>query len=421
MAAAGVPVHPGWHPGPMARDHSNLLTEFREAAQSGAAILEPESGWRWRDEGPVPAEWAFDLPAVARRTTRWLATTEVPGPARGLAIAPDGTAVVAYDPPQRSTRPPTVLVRAGDGLEKVIARYDALNAPVAVSGDGRWFAASEQEWAVNAARIERGTSVVPLTGETAATHWTVRSLFGWLPPEGESPARLVALNRHPNDRSTPTSGPAAGDLAALETNGAIRVVVADIAADRITALAGSREVDESQYRGANFAVAARAGVAVVAAPGHLVAVPLDGRPPSWVQPPTSIRSPISISWYAAAVSACDRFVAFGGNHWHDEPNLLVIEAATGRMLLALNTRALGTTAPVRALAFHPARWLAVGFGDGQVRHLTLTGSVVAYRGLPGSLAALAFTPDGTGLLAAGTTDRGIRHIALTDHEQRQRR
>ena len=176
-------------------------------------------------------------------------------------------------------------------------------------------------------------------------------------------------------------------------------------------------MDRSLYRGANFAVAADAGVAVVASPSRLVSVPLDGRPQTWAQPPESIRSPISMNWYAATTSACGRFVAFGGNHWHDEPNLLVVEAATGRLHLALDTRALGTSAPVRALAFHPARWLAVGFGDGQVRHLTLTGSVVAYRGIPGGLTALAFTPDGTALLVAGGGDRGIRRVELTARER----
>ena len=206
----------------------DALNEYRRAAERGAAILDQRTGWCWRDEGPVPAGWAFDLPPAGRRATRWLATADIPGPARGLAIAPDGTAVVAYDPPRGSTRPPTVLVRTGTDLEKVTATFEALSAPVAVSGDGQWFAAAEQEWPSTDNRIEHGTSVVSLAAGTVGTHWAVRSLFGWLPPDAGSPARLVALNRHPFGRKTPVTGPAADDLAALEEGDAVRVVVADV-------------------------------------------------------------------------------------------------------------------------------------------------------------------------------------------------
>jgi WD40 repeat protein len=178
----------------------------------------------------------------------------------------------------------------------------------------------------------------------------------------------------------------------------------------VSALAASRVLDDTLYQEPNLAVAGGSGTVAVASCHHLTGLPLDGGEPRWVHPPNG---KFVGHWYAAAASHCGQLVAFGGSHWHDDPNLLVLDAADGTVRLALDTRSFGTRAPVRALAFHPDGWLAVGLGDGQVRQVTLGGAIVAYRGIAGSLAALAFTPDGSALLVGGASLQGLRRIELS--------
>jgi hypothetical protein len=361
--------------------------------------------------GLPPDGWAVDLVPGGRRTARWVATGQVPGPARSLALCADGTAVVAYDPPRGADTEPVVQVRTGTDLEQVVAEYPGLAAPVAVSPAGRRFVAAEQSWSSRTTRLDTGLRLVNPDAGGTGTHWSLRGLAGWVPGP---PDRFVALNRHPFARKEPVTGPSSDVLTVLETEEISRVVLADPAGDHVEALAPSPALAEALYQEPNLAVTA--AMAVVATCNRLIGLPLDGGLPHWTQPPREHPFHFVMHWYAAATSACGRLVAFGGSHWNDDPNLLVVEAATGRLLLARDTRSLGTAAPVRAIAFHPAGWLAVGFGDGQVRHLTLTGSMVAYRGIPGGLAALAFTPDGTALLVAGGTDRGLRRVELTPAE-----
>jgi hypothetical protein len=378
----------------------------RLAAALGCSVAPPGEDWCWRPARPAPQRWAAHAPAPARRAARWVATARVPGPARSLALTAGGTAVVAYDPPRGATTPPVVQVRGGADLEEILDEYSGLAAPVAIAADASRFAAIDQDWASRGGKLPPGIRLLGLGDDGTDQRWSIGGLFGWLPGV---PPRLVALTRHPFMRRTPPAGPAAATLAALERGDAIRAVVADPAAGSVSALAASKVLDDTLYQEPNLAVAGGTGTVVVASCHHLTGLPLDGGEPRWVHPPTGT---FVSHWYAAASSTCGRLVAFGGNHWHDDPNLLVLDAADGTVWYALDTRSFGTRAPVRALAFHPDGWLAVGLGDGQVRHITLTGAVVAYRGIAGSLAALAFTPDGAALLVGGASLQGLRRIEL---------
>jgi hypothetical protein len=390
---------------------AGLLTLHAVAAPLGAEIYDPSRDWRWRDHGGVPVDLPVNLGPSGRRAKRWIATADVPGPARSLSIAADGTAVVGYDPP-RGGGLPIVQVRTGDDLDHVVATHRGLGAPVVLSPDGRLFAAAETGSSSRTSRIPRGVSIVDTTGAAAGTGWSLGRLFGW-----RSPTELVGLTRHQFYRWEPATGPAATALDALAATATIQLVVADVAGERVTEVCAAPVLAETLYREANLTVAATGHYAVVASCNRLVGVPLAGGPPVWVEPPEGDGFHFVAHWYAAAASACGRFVAFGGNHWRDDPNLLVVEPATGRRVLALDTRSLGTPAAVRALAFHPTGWLAVGFGDGQVRHLTLAGSMLGYRGLPGSLSALAFTPAGDALVLGGASPRGLCRVALSAAEQ----
>ena len=393
---------------------AGLVDAHRLAATLGWELYDPRRDWCWRDAGPVPPGFAADLPpGPGRRRTRWVATGGVPGAARGLAIGADGTAVVAYDPPRGMNRPPIVQIRSGADLERIVAVHPGLAAPVAVTAAGDRFAAAEQAWPSRDARLATAIRVADTDPAGRGVTWSLRAEFGWL--AGDVP-RLAALTRHPYARPAPLTGPAADELTRLESVDA-RVVVADTVDGTVTALAGTPLLHQTIYQSSNLAVAQ--GVVVVASCYYLTGHPLSGGAP-WVQPAGGKRFHFVAHWHAAATSACGRLVAFGANHWRDDPNLVVVEAATGRMCLSMNTRAWGTGALVRAVAFHPAGWLAVGFSDGQVRHVTLTGSVVGYRGMSSGLGGLAFTPDGAALIVAGTDPRGLRLVELTPEERTAR-
>jgi hypothetical protein len=362
------------------------------------------------EQAQVPDDVPTELAPSGRRVMRWTASHDVPGAARSLGIAVDGTAVVAYDPPRGVSGAPMVQVRTGIDLERVVATYPGVGAPVAVSPDGKRFVGADTSWSSRVSKLPHGARIVELGDGSEGVRWSLSSLFGWL-----SPTDLVALTRHPFGRKSPPAGPAAETLDALEAAAGPQVVVADVATGRVTPHSAAPVLGETIYVQPNLA--AVDGLAVVASCHRLIGVPLDGGPPRWVRPPEGDDFHFVGHWYASASSACGRFVAFGSNHWKDHPNLLVVEATTGQPLLAVDTRSFGTDAAVRALAFHPTGWLAVGLGDGQVRHVTLAGSVLAYRGLPGSLSTLAFTPGAEALLLGGASQRGLRRIELTPSER----
>jgi hypothetical protein len=342
------------------------------------------------ERAPLPDDIPTDLATGGRRTMRWTASRDVPGAARSLGIAVDGTAVVAYDPPRGVNGAPMVQVRTGTDLDSVVATYPGVGAPVAVSSDGKRFVGADTDWSSRVSKLPYGARIVELGDGSQGVRWSLGGCFGWL-----SPTHLVALTRHPNARKSPPNGPAVGG--------------------QVTPHSAAPVLRETIYMQANLAVVD--GFAVVVSCYRLIGVPLDGGPPRWVRPSEGDDFHFVGHWHASAASACGRFVAFGSNHWQDHPNLLVVEAATGRPLITLDTRSLGTQAAVRALAFHPTGWLAVGFGDGQVRHVTPAGSVLGYRALPGSLSAMAFTPDGEALILGGASQQGLRRVELTPAER----
>jgi hypothetical protein len=380
---------------------AGMLTALRLAASLGGELHDVQRDWSWRAPGPCDAP-----PPPGKGRATWTATNRVPGPANGLGVAPDGTVVVAYDPPRGVKGPPTLQVRSGEDLDAVRSEHPGLGAPVAVDRTGTWFAAGERSKPHRHDVNFPAVRTVALDPDGAGLRWCLGGDFGWLPGGG-----LLALTRHPFNRKTPPVGPAAAELSTLEVDRVVRAVVADPAGTVTATLAASPVLDETLYQTANLAVVA--GFAVVASCSRVVGLPVGGGPPAWYQPPIGHPHSFVSHWYAAAADPAGQLVAFGGNHWHDDPNLLILETATGVVRFAVNTTAFGTRAPVRALAFHPDGWLAAGFGDGQVRHVSLSGETVAYRGIPGSLAALAFTPDGSALLVAGASTNGLRRIELT--------
>ncbi|PKK14996.1 MAG: hypothetical protein BUE48_007570 [Thermomonospora sp. CIF 1] len=110
-------------------------------------------------------------------------------------------------------------------------------------------------------------------------------------------------------------------------------------------------------------------------------------------------------------------VRIADNALPEDVNLTVLDTATGRVVLALDTRELGSDKAPNALCFHPSGWLAVGFGDGRVAHVTMTGSSTVYRAVSRAISALAFTSDGARLLVGGSDPRGLCAVELTAAER----
>jgi len=274
------------------------------------------------ERAPLPEDVPTDLAAGGRRVMRWTAGHDVPGAARSLGVAVDGTAVVAYDPPRGVTGAPMVQVRTGADLERIVATYPGVGAPVAVSPDGKRFAGTDTGWSSRVSKLPYGIRIVELGDGTEGVRWSLSGLFGWL-----SPTHLVALTRHPFARKSPPTGPAAGTLAALEAaTGPVakalaalepaagpQVVVADVAGERITPHSAAPVLGETIYVQPNLAVVD--GFAVVASCHRLIGVPLDGGPPRWVRPPEGDDFRFVGHWYASAASLCGRFVALIQPSW----------------------------------------------------------------------------------------------------------
>jgi hypothetical protein len=94
------------------------------------------------------------------------------------------------------------------------------------------------------------------------------------------------------------------------------------------------------------------------------------------------------------------------------------ESTTGRLFAGFTGISLAGSM-ARSLAFHPSGWLAIGLSRGWVAHVTPNGSIEWYKVEEPRFAvtALAFTPDGTRLLAGGESGK-LFSVNLLESERR---
>jgi len=391
-----------------------------------------------------PARQASDLdftlpPGPGRRAKKWL-LPDGPGAVRSISVAEDGTCAIAYEAPRHAPDSDCeVHVRSGPDLQAQVARYEALRAPVALTRDGRRLAAAETvPPGSERTSPSPGVRVIEVGDGTEGVHWPLQALFGWT-PSGET---LVALTRRPGMRPpvmSPVIPPAAvvDDLLGLERDAKARLVAADVVRAEVAALDRHRVLGGTLYQGAQLAVTGDGAVAIVHTSDYGVYSRLVGFSVAtgelvWSQPALTekkrlFREPCR----AAATSPCGRLAAFASapgprgrlvvriadNALPEDVNLTVLDTATGRVVLALDTRELGSDKAPNALCFHPSGWLAVGFGDGRVAHVTMTGSSTVYRAVSRAISALAFTSDGARLLVGGSDPRGLCAVELTAAER----
>ncbi|MEO3874738.1 hypothetical protein ABGB18_38630 [Nonomuraea sp. B12E4] len=399
-----------------------LLTVHAVASRFGWEVWDPQLRWRRRDAGRLPADLDFDMPSgPSRRAARWVANSGLSGAVRSLSVAADGTCAIACEAPRGAPDADCeVQVRSGADLNTVVARHRSLRAPIAFSHDGRRLAAAETALPhLDRTSISPGLRIITLGQDGDGVHWPLNDLFGWLAADDGRPAALAALTRHPNGRPplTRPATAAAPALLSLEQDADARVVVADIAAEQVTALARNRELRETIFRFATLAVTGDGRRVIVASHARALGFSTATGDVIWSQPSPGDDHEFDQEWRAAAASRCGRLVALAGSDAQAEVNLVVLDTETGHVRLALNNRGFGSAKPPRAVCFHPSGWLAVGFGDGSVAHVSATGSAVRYRAMPRMVSALAFTADGATLLAGGSDTRGLRAIELTPEER----
>lgn len=400
------------------------------AARLGWEIVDPRANWHFGIAGTLPPELRFDLPAAARRKKWWVAQKDMPGPVRSLSMADDGTCAIGYAP-QRDTPngESEVQLRSGADLNTVLLRCPGMRDP-ALSRDGKWLAAKP----VGAHGRVR---VMAVSEGWPSREWPLTHLFAWRPSSDSHRPELVSLTRHPFDQKQTPDGPdvpaeAQDQLLALEgeadpslvaaslPNEGTRVVVADVRGERVSALARDRRLHDMVYVGAQLAVSGDGETAVACAGTRAMGFSLTTGEVRWVTPPSSHANwDFHTHWRAAAASPCGRLTAACGGEFSSETlGLVLIDAVTGRLLLALNNAALGSSATPSALCFHPSGWLAVGFTDGKVTHVTPSASATSpYRALSGAVRGMAFSPDGSTLLVGGSDKRGVRAVELSPTER----
>ncbi|MGP3992118.1 WD40 repeat domain-containing protein [Streptomyces sp. 3N207] len=400
------------------------------AARLGWEIVDPQANWHFGSAGTLPPELRFDLPAVARRKKWWVAQTDMPGSVRSLSMADDGTCAIGYAPPRDAPNGEfEVQLRSGADLNTVMLRCPGVRDP-ALSRDGEWLAA-EQVWPHGIVQV------MAVSEDWPSREWPLMRLFAWRPSSDSHRPELVSLTRHPFNQERIPDGPdvpaeARDQLLALEgeadpslvaaslPNEGTRVVVAEVRGERVSALAKDRRLHDMVYVGAQLAVSGDGETAVACAGSRAMGFSLTTGEVRWVTPPSSKANwDFHTHWRAAAASPCGRLTAVCGGEFSSETlGLVLIDAVTGRLLLALNNTALGSSATPSALCFHPSGWLAVGFTDGKVTHLTPSGSATSpYRALSGAVHGMAFSPDGSTLLVGGSDKRGIRAVELSPTER----
>jgi hypothetical protein len=390
------------------------------AAALGWQVTDPKTWEPWRDPGLAPAgewpRWLAPHGSTYRHVARLDADADGPAEAvDSITCLPDGRVLVGQHENlvgrlDKAEAQHWVSVRSGPKLVRTGLRED-LGTPVRICSEGRRIAAGGGRRPLRIATLDDGEPIATAT-------WSLGLGAAWLP---DWPSALLATTRHPHDRSGPPIAPdeaAATELARLEQRDGQRLVVIDTQTAKIYPV-GAHRFRQFYDRGL-LTVTGDGATAFLNENGLRTAVSLDTGEVLWARStPASLTATAPIAW-AVAASACGRFVATGGDAAPEQPRVLDIrESTTGRVLAGFTGTALGGSGKVRSLAFHPSGWLAVGQSDGQARHVTPNGSTEWYRiDEPGSaITALAFTPDGTRLLAGGASGR-LFSVDLLEPERR---
>ncbi len=392
------------HPKPLDARAAEVVYALAEAL--GWEIWDPQWGTWWREPGPSPDglgfRFAADQPDQPDRQITTRAKANWVGWATSLAALPGGSWAVGYGG-QFVTSATGVHVRDGLDFDSVVG-YPQVRPPVAASVDGRLLAAAETDRdSVRVLDIVDGDL-------RAGAAWPVWDVFAWLP---DWPEALLALTRHTGRRDPAATGP----IADLESGPFNRLVVVDTAGQRVHALQPDELVGDEPDLGGDLVVSGDGEAALLATQWALHCFSLSTGRLQWRRRGI----PYDTHWHAAAASVCGRLVAVGGRCVRrTDPQLLQIrEVATGRLLAAFSGTALGTVSTVSALAFHPSGWLAVGFANGTIRHVTPGGSIRSYRCDDQGVRTLAFSPNGAMLMAGGTW-AGLRLVELLPDERRPR-
>lgn len=140
--------------------------------------------------------------------------------------------------------------------------------------------------------------------------------------------------------------------------------------------------------------------------GRTVAVRLSDRKTLWERPPA--KTVVEWSGYSLALDPTGAFLALGGISAHG-PDLLVLDAHSGaikahaRLCDMIERASVSTTrsSGVRALAFHPAGWLAAATNAGVLAELRDSGQVSAFRAATRSIEAIAFYDEGRSMVVGG--------------------
>jgi WD40 repeat protein len=208
------------------------------------------------------------------------------------------------------------------------------------------------------------------------------------------------------------------ELARLEDNKDQRMVVVDTATASVTPIGAIRYYNSNRWNRTRLAVAGDGATVFAVGDQMLEAVDVASGERLWADStPATIVEGTTTPW-AVAASHCGQFVALGTATGGEMPRSVHIRSArTGRLLAGFPRQIfLSAGATVRSLAFHPNGWVAAGTQDGRIAHLTPNGAVTSYPvKRESSILALAFTADGSALLAGGD-DGELHRIALFDNE-----
>jgi hypothetical protein len=372
------------------------------AAALGWQAYDPQTHMRWRDPGPAPdGGWPPDTGRPVQRQVSRLDTDGSAEAIHSIVCLPDGRVLVGQDNRSRGSAP-WVSERSGPNLTET--RRRDLGVPLAVCPEGR--------------RIAGGGGRLPLwiadTDLVVNATWSLGNAV-WLP---DWPSALLAVTRYHADRNEPPTAPdgdAAAALARWEQIKDRRLLVIDTTTSRAYQVGRYPYYLRFHHKGL-LAVAGDGAMAFVGDGSHTDGVSLDSGETLWSYYPPALVTGTVVRW-AMAASPCGRFVAVGGSAGGNMPRQVELRnSKTGRLLVGFPASALHHQGVVE-LAFHPGGWLAAGTSDGTISHITPKGAMTSYRLDRSAINAIAFTPDGSNLLAGGRS--GVLYaITLTEAERR---
>lgn len=364
------------HPRPLGLQTLSIV--MRIAARLGWEVFDPQRGLRLRDAGTAPLEPGFGR--AERGEVVRIGKDHWASRANGICFVDEDRALVSFHDGAASGRGRGFDERIGPQLAWS-RRIDDAGEPTP-SPDRRWLLVPGPY----ADKLQR-EATVDLRDPTSLEVLRSFSLYApaWLPDRSST---FVALEVRESSIGLVAVDAETGALSPFEPH-----VI--IGADRDYAITRLAVTADGLH------------VAVVATTWLHVFSTRTGR---FVR-----RERLHVTHVADIASHRD-VTAFVALPAKDGDAILLVQLETGRILGRWSLTALGSTSYPYSAAFHPSGWLAVGFSSGDLLVLGLDGSARRFTAAKGSIGALAFTPDGNALLAAGATD-GVLRVPLTADER----